>query len=570
MEDSKEYVFNLQFVFHASLDDQHMTRSFERPRKPESHLIHLLASTKNHHPNFVLLLGAGASVESGVKSASEMIKEWRETYERLYGDGTPSFSQKQTWFGSSIEYSYLFETLYDQPTQRREYIESCVENATPSWGYMYLVDLIKARVFNTIFTTNFDDLLNEACYLYSTDVRPIVCAHDSSIRSVRITTKRPKIIKLHGDFLFDSIKNTVRELESLESNMRDKFKQYASEYGMIVLGYSGRDRSIMDTLDALLRNDDSFPHGVYWCVRKGSEVAKEVDHLCRFPRFHLVELSSFNGFMCESHNAITGHVHPIISNPYGVAAEKLANLLESLRAPSGNVELQKCLARDVTLLGTKLQENHAVPGVRMPHQILAWNDLKNGNHEGAIGHIRLELQRVINRDNARLAIDILKAKWSDDLANDLVKSLEKNRFERPQHIGSINYIVVQLLHQKRFEFAERVMNATAPEFALISGWAKEYFLLNRAQNYRHQGLEIPEPLLKEIRKLADSSIDPLARFGAFCCLAETSNAVDVIIEKHKNGLVEDTPLDEILGWPICWLLSEKERSQLLTLAKPPG
>lgn len=539
-----------------------MTRSFERPRKPESHLIHLLASTKNHHPNFVLLLGAGASVESGVKSAREMIIDWRETFGRLYGDDSPEFIKSQPWYDTAIEYSHLFESLYDQPTQRREYIESCIENATPSWGYMYLVDLIRTRVFNTVFTTNFDDLLNEACYLYSSDVRPIVCAHDSSIRSVRITTKRPKIIKLHGDFLFDSIKNTVRELESLESNMRDKFKQYASEYGMIVVGYSGRDRSIMDTLDALMRNDDSFPHGVYWCVRKGSEVAKEVDHLCRFPRFHLVEFTGFNGFLCELHHAVTGDTHPIINNPYGVAAEKLKNLLASLRAPSGVVDLQPCLARDVNLLGKKLQESPPVPGVEMPHQILAWLDWKNGNLEGAISHIRRELQRVLTRENVRLALGILKAQWSDTLADDMIKTLEASRFHRQYNITGVNNIVVEFMAQKKFDFAERALKATAHIFNIMTGLPKEFFIINSAQVFRHRNEDIPEDLVLQLEVIAVESKDPLSRFGALCCLNRTEEAIDVFTANIHEGKLAGLPTDDVLNWPICWLLGEVGRERV--------
>ena len=83
--------------------------------------------------------------------------------------------------------------------------------------------LIAAGYFNTVFTTNFDDLLNEAFYRFS-HVRPVVCAHDSSISGVTITSDRPKIIKLHGDYLFDNIKTTLRETESLEMNMRMNFR----------------------------------------------------------------------------------------------------------------------------------------------------------------------------------------------------------------------------------------------------------------------------------------------------------------------------------------------------------
>lgn len=171
--------------------------------KPLKHLINILKTTKEHHPNFTLFLGAGASITSGIKSAREMIEEWKASYIEMYGEEK---LHEESWYKRGNEYSELFEMLYDQPTQRREYIEKCINDSRPSWGYVYLVNLIKEKSFNTVFTTNFDDLINEACYTFSNNLRPVVCAHDSSIRNIRLTSNRPKIIKLHGDFLFDDIK----------------------------------------------------------------------------------------------------------------------------------------------------------------------------------------------------------------------------------------------------------------------------------------------------------------------------------------------------------------------------
>jgi hypothetical protein len=42
--------------------------------RPQQHLINILTSTKQHHPNFTLFLGAGASISSGVDSAGGMIR----------------------------------------------------------------------------------------------------------------------------------------------------------------------------------------------------------------------------------------------------------------------------------------------------------------------------------------------------------------------------------------------------------------------------------------------------------------------------------------------------------------
>jgi len=291
--------------------------------KPLKHLINILRTTKDHHPNFTLFLGAGASISSGIKSGGEMIKEWRESYIEMYSRDDLS---KQNWFGKSNEYSELFERLYDQPTQRREYIENCIVNSYPSWGYIYLVNLLKNNILNTIFTTNFDDLINEACHAFSNNLRPVVCAHDSSIKNIRITSSRPKIVKLHGDFLFDDIKNTIRELESLEDNMRTKFRQYANEFGMIVMGYAGNDRSIMDTLNTLLHSDDCFPHGIYWCIRRGTDLdhlPDELKNLARFPRFHLIEIDGFDESMAEINHSLSLELQEEVSQPYLALSNKL-------------------------------------------------------------------------------------------------------------------------------------------------------------------------------------------------------------------------------------------------------
>lgn len=289
-------------------------------RKPQKHLINILKTTKDHHPNFTLFLGAGASISSGIKSAWKMIEEWRVSYAEMHSE---ELLKSNTWYNQSNEYSELFEALHDQPTQRREFIENCIVNSIPSWGYVYLVNLLKNKAFNTIFTTNFDDLINEACYTFSNNLRPVVCAHDSSIKNIRLTSNRPKIIKLHGDFLFDDIKNTIRELESLEDNMRTKFRQYANEFGMIVVGYAGNDRSIMDTLNTLLHSDNTFPHGIYWCVRKDTIMPEELKNLARFPRFHLIEIEGFDELMAEIHHELGYSLQEEVADPYSALSNKL-------------------------------------------------------------------------------------------------------------------------------------------------------------------------------------------------------------------------------------------------------
>lgn len=362
--------------------------------KPQKHLIHILKTTSN--PNFTLFLGAGASVTSGVKHAGELIKQWRATYLDMY----PSKELNQEyWHETPTEYSELFERLYDQPSQRREFIESCLKDAVPSWGYIYLSNLLKNNIFNTVFTTNFDDLINEACYSFSTDLKPLVSAHDSSISSVRITSPRPKIIKLHGDFLFDNIKNTVRELESLEDNMRAKFKQYASEFGMIVIGYAGNDRSIMETLNTLLRYDSNFPHGIYWCVMKGTQqndLSKDLEELTRFPRFHLIEIDGFDELLADIHHDLGLKVQEEVSEPY----RHLANRLDSFVKRNDSEENghpHHAINEDIQKLKEHIQKVHSgISVVEAVEKILTQDGFDKDDMSQMIEVLSSDLKPIIN------------------------------------------------------------------------------------------------------------------------------------------------------------------------------
>lgn len=273
---------------------------------------------KSNVPNFSLLLGAGASVTSGIRSGQQLIDVWKKELHPCGGDGPDANSwdeyisrpENKNWYNPNAEYASLFERMYSLQKQRRQFVENEVQDKNPSIGYAYLVNLMGNNVFNTVFTTNFDDLISEAFYSFSSE-RPIVCAHDSSISSISVTSSHPKIIKLHGDYLFDNIKATLRETESLEHNMRMKFQEFAKDFGMIVIGYSGNDRSVMDILSYLLTKDEYFKNGIYWCIRKGDTPCSELRNLLSKDRVFYLEIDGFDEFMAELNSKLNGGRLPI-------------------------------------------------------------------------------------------------------------------------------------------------------------------------------------------------------------------------------------------------------------------
>lgn len=286
-----------------------------------SELITFINTKNETSASYNVFLGAGASVSSGIRSGVQLVDEWRKhQFIKLNPEHEGDYraevakdwlSKNQLgWYNPQKEYSSLFERAFDLPRQRRIFVESEVRDKFPSLGYAYLIRLIENRYFDTIFTTNFDDLINESFHQFS-EVRPIICAHDSSIKNVTFNSHRPKIIKLHGDYLFDDIKTTLRETETLEKNTRDKFIELCKEVGLIIVGFAGNDRSIMDVLEFLVKDESFIKNGIYWCLRKHDVIGEELKKLLWTDKVYWVEIEGFDQLFAEIYSSLCGKELPV-------------------------------------------------------------------------------------------------------------------------------------------------------------------------------------------------------------------------------------------------------------------
>lgn len=331
----------------------------------ERHVSDLASFLKNkceNTPNYTLLLGSGCSVTSGISTGANLVMQWKkEIYDAEKKDGVTEedfWKDQFQWYDPRNPYSSLFQKKYDLPRQRRIFVENEVAGKNPAIGYAYLVKLIENNYFNTVFTTNFDDLINEAFYRFSSQ-RPIVCAHDSSISSVTVTSRRPKIIKLHGDYLFDDIKSTLRETESLNDNMKAKFIEFAKDHGLVVVGYAGNDRSIMDILSMLLQKEDYYKHGIYWCIRESdNNISDELRQLLWKDRVYYVKVKGFDELMAELNLRLNDGKLPIEDEL--LSSKKQKKMIEDLTDKKYFSEATKAdeiIKRDMKRLSKNLSKN---------------------------------------------------------------------------------------------------------------------------------------------------------------------------------------------------------------------
>ena len=145
-----------------------MLTDLSHKRKTVSDLIRFIGNTTEYlespervnTPNYSILLGAGASVTSGIRSGQTLRDEWKkEIYEESDKKDDISLedffnsNNSPDWYEENNAYSALFENRYDLQRHRRMFVEHEVAGKTPSIGYAYLVKLIESGFFNTVFTS---------------------------------------------------------------------------------------------------------------------------------------------------------------------------------------------------------------------------------------------------------------------------------------------------------------------------------------------------------------------------------------------------------------------------------
>ena len=251
------------------------------------------------------LLGAGASASAGVPTGSDMIADFKT---RLYCadfhlprhevdvadpiwqrriashfDGTRGFPPA----GDPCEYAAAFEAAYPDARDRRSYIETAARRARPSFAHRVLAVLISSGFARCLFTTNFDPLIEKAAAVADDLLPPDRQAHltvsalDSAERAQRCVRDAawPLLVKLHGDYQSDHIKNTDHELRLQDERLRQVFIQALTQFGLLVVGYSGRDNSIMDALDQAVTLPGALPAGLCWVSRPETPLLPRVTSL---------------------------------------------------------------------------------------------------------------------------------------------------------------------------------------------------------------------------------------------------------------------------------------------------
>ena len=251
---------------------------------------------------FAWFLGAGASASGRIATGYDMITDFKATlFCQLAGmprreiDPTdPLWMARINQFlgqqgalppvGDPTEYARAFEAVYPSEDDRRTYIAQQVQRGRPSFAHRVLASLLATGKTPCVFTTNFDNLVEAAATVARSKVDPAkhkdltVAAIDSADRAERCVRESdwPLLAKIHGDFQSVELKNTQGELAAQDARMRSVMGECAKRFALVVVGYSGRDGSVMEALGQALA-PGAYPGGIYWMTRSGTKLLPAVE-----------------------------------------------------------------------------------------------------------------------------------------------------------------------------------------------------------------------------------------------------------------------------------------------------
>lgn len=243
----------------------------------------------------VVFLGAGASMSSGMPSAAQCIWEWkREIFltnnpaadKAQFSElSLPSVKQRiQAWLDQQRrypaldhpdEYSIYIEECFNRNEDRRIYFERWVKKCVPHLGYQLLAELTRQGLIHSVWTTNFDGLAARAGT--SAGLTSIEIGIDSQTRVYRSSgAAELTCVSLHGDYRYDKLKNTGKELTAQEDELRSTLVEAMKSHPVLVCGYSGRDVSVMKAISEAYETPNPAGSNPLFWTQYGSDPAPAV------------------------------------------------------------------------------------------------------------------------------------------------------------------------------------------------------------------------------------------------------------------------------------------------------
>ena len=366
--------------------------------------------------NFAWFLGAGASRAAGLMTASDIIWDLKKRYycreenqqldrqdvqNQAVRERIQSFLASRGFpaEGADGEYVTYFQKIFGADKERqRKYLKAALseDKVTLSVGNRVLVALMSEKRARSVFTTNFDTVVERA-FAEVTGGSLAAYHLEGSASAVQAINNEefPLYVKLHGDFRHDNLKNLPADLATQNDDLARCLTIAGSRFGFVVAGYSGRDASVMAAFRTVLAGSNPFPHGLFWTGMKGAPAPKPVaallaDARARGVTAEYIEVETFDALLLRLWRNIEG------ANP------ELDTKIKKARLTTVDIPIPPAGTRD------PLIRTNALPLMSLPSQCLAISFRAPKTSE--------EVRTI--RDNAKARIILARSRdgwcWGDE------------------------------------------------------------------------------------------------------------------------------------------------------------
>ena len=232
------------------------------------------ASGESKGMKFCFLIGAGASMSSGIPTGADLARKWIQEIEEDCGkDDFAKWKNKVQISEDNVGefYPQIYEKRFGHiPESGYDCIRHYMEGKEPSLGYLILANIMVREKHNVVITTNFDNLLEDAIRTYTKE-KPFIAGHEALAGYVPKRSDRPIILKVHRDLFFHPFSDR-EHTGTIQKAWEDILDRFLSDYFLIVLGYGGNDESLMDYFTSLNNRKQ-----IYWCVYNPGEEPSNQD-----------------------------------------------------------------------------------------------------------------------------------------------------------------------------------------------------------------------------------------------------------------------------------------------------
>jgi hypothetical protein len=320
-------------------------------------------------------------VGSGVSRSAQIPTGWEVTLDLVRRLGVLAGAEinaaPEDWYedtyGEPPDYSVLLGSLAKTPAERRALLQGYFEPTEaereagaklPTPAHRALARLAAQGFIRVILTTNFDRLIETA--LRDEGIEPIIVSTpDATDGAAPIVHQRCLLVKLHGDYLDDRIKNTESELATYDPRMDVYLDRILDEFGLIVCGWSGEWDPALRTA---FERCKSRRYTTTWTTM--SDPGSRASRLIALRGAQVVKISGADTFFVSLAEKVKSLAEMGTDSPLSVATA-IASLKRYVTEERHRIRLEDLLMDEANRLSKRLREDFPFQGGPVPTLELA-------------------------------------------------------------------------------------------------------------------------------------------------------------------------------------------------------